>query len=235
MKIKQAVILCGGKGTRLGALTENCPKPLLKVVGRPFISHLMRDLDKIGMEEILLLVGPFADEFERTLGPATPGGARIHYVSEPMPAGTGGALHYTKDLLQEAFLMMNGDSYFAIDVQDFLSTMVEEALCTLALRQIEDASRFGKVDVDEAGLVSRFGEKSMRGSGIINAGLYAMRKDILQDIPADRPCSLEAETLPLLAARSQLFGRVYQGKFLDIGTPEDFAKAEQFILETANK
>jgi len=120
-RVRQAVILAGGRGTRLGAITRNRPKPLLEVGGRPFIEAVLMHCRRFGISRATLLVGPFEQQFREALGDGSQLGLELALVPEPEPAGTGGALAYARETLDDSFLMLNGDSLFEADLDRLLA------------------------------------------------------------------------------------------------------------------
>lgn len=226
----QAVVLAGGKGTRLGNLAGGRPKPLVDVGGRPFILYLFDSLRRHGITDVVLLVGPFARVYEDMLGDGSAWGLNLTFIAEEPPAGTAGALSYAASLLAPEFLMLNGDSFFDFNLLDlYLRPGRGDPLAILALREIADAGRYGTVTLDD-GVVTQFGEKSQAGAGIINGGVYWMRRAILKEIGA-LPASLEQDVLPRLVQRGAVQGKIYNGHFVDIGIPEDLTRASRVLPE----
>jgi D,D-heptose 1,7-bisphosphate phosphatase len=224
----QAVILAGGKGTRLGAIGEGSPKPLIDVGGRPFIQYLIENLRRFGIAEIVLLVGPFARDFAARLGDGVAMGVRLIHVSEDPAAGTAGALLRAAQHLAPEFLLLNGDSYFDVNLLDLaVRAQRRDALAALALARVDDVGRFGNVSLSGDSITS-FSEKTAAGPGLINGGVYWLKRALLVEIGAS-PASLERDVLPRLAARGVLLGFVYPGRFIDIGTPEDLARARDLL------
>lgn len=221
---KQAVILVGGRGSRLEALTRQTPKPLLEVGGQPFIVHLIAELARYGFEAFVLLVGPYQDSFKAALTGRMPAGTRLTLVPEPQPAGTAGALVYARDRLRPRFLLLNGDTIFDINYLALIGSPMPGSWCVrIALRRIGNSARYGTVLLD-GHIVRKFSEKAVTGPGPINGGIYWMKRDIIDEI-AKIPCSLETEFLPRLVERGLVHGRVFDGRFIDIGMPEDFERA----------
>lgn len=221
----QALILVGGQGTRLGALTASLPKPMLDIGGRPFIEHLIEEVARHGVENIILLCGYLADRIADAFDGRTLRGAHIRCVTEPAPMGTGGALRQAADRLDDRFLLLNGDSFFDLNLLD-LDRLADETagLGIVALRAVLDTGRYGRVSL--AGeRISAFAEKQGSGPGVINGGVYLLRRAVLDYIQT-LPCSLETDILPRLAAEHRLSGRVYPGYFIDIGIPEDLQRAQ---------
>ena len=222
----QAVILAGGKGSRLGPLTADTPKPLLEIGGRPFIAHLIDELKRFGFDRQVVLVGPFASEFANALGDRSEVGVQLTLTPEPAPAGTAGALVWAASQLDRSFLLLNGDSLFDFNWLSLTVPRVDEPwIAVCALRRHENASRYGSIELEGERIV-RFDEKSRVGPGLINGGVYWLKREILDYIET-QPCSLETDVMPQLAAAGLLRGRVYDGEFIDIGTPQAFRRARK--------
>jgi len=223
----QAVILVGGRGTRLGNLTETTPKPLIEVGGKPFLAHLIANLVRHGFRDIVLLAGYRADQLVALAGRSAEFGARITCIIEPEPAGTAGALLHARDRLAPEFLLLNGDSLLDLNYLDLrLPTLGASGLIgRVALRPVADASRYGTVAL--AGeRITAFAERPPGpGPGLINGGIYWLDRAVLDAIGPGF-CSLERDVLPRLASAGQLAGRAYDGYFIDIGIPADLARAQ---------
>ncbi len=229
--IRQAVILCGGMGTRLGVLTKATPKPLLPIGERPFLEILIGEVVRQGFDDIILLAGFCGDQindfvensrFIRRLH------ARVRTVVEPSPAGTGGALASARELLAPEFLLMNGDSLFDIPLRQLCLRLTNDLDGVIALREVANPDRYGIVDV-ENDIVQRFAEREAgKASGSINGGIYALRRDAILPLVSGT-CSLEADIFPTLVNRRRLGGFIQEGFFLDIGLPESFAEAQLSI------
>lgn len=225
----EVVILAGGRGTRLGNLTNNTPKPLLAVAGKPFITHLLIRLARAGLTDIGVLTGQFEDKFRTALGDGSEYGVALTFVPEPEPAGTGGALRYVRDKIGEEFICLNGDSLFNIDFRTLADRpLAPETDFEICLRRVEDTRRYGRVELADSGLVTRFGEKQASGPGLINTGIYRIRSTVVAQLKP-QPASLETEILPMLIKQERVTGRVRDAPFLDIGIPSDFARAGEFI------
>jgi D,D-heptose 1,7-bisphosphate phosphatase len=222
----QCAILIGGRGTRLGELVQNSPKPMLPVAGRPFLAYLIENLARFGFEEFLLLSG-YRSEVVQSFLEGRPEIAerfrlRIRVVAEPEARGTAGALHHARDLLAPEFLLINGDSIFDFNVLDLMTCpMPEPWLARMALRHVPDGSRYGVVSLASSHTVTEMSERGSAGPAVINGGVYWLRREIVDAIPAGE-CSLERTIFPAIARRGLLRGKVYDGFFLDIGVPEDF-------------
>lgn len=221
--IQQAVILAGGLGTRLGALTGDVPKPLVPVAGRPFLDWLLGEVRRHGIQRIVLIGGHRGEVLRQAYADATD----VAVLVEPEPRGTGGALHQAADLLDDRFLLMNGDSLFDVNLTDLARP--SDALATLAVRRVADGSRYGALDLT-ADRITRFAERpDGPGPALINGGVAAVSRGILDRIPATRAVSIEREVYPALAREGLLGGRLYDGGFIDIGVPDDLARAQTVV------
>jgi dTDP-glucose pyrophosphorylase/histidinol phosphatase-like enzyme len=220
--IRQAVILAGGKGTRLGVITQTIPKPMLPIAGdRPFLDYLLEMIERHGYRDILLLGGYLGDVLETAYDGRRIGNAIVRVLREPAPLGTAGALTIARESLDPRFLMMNGDAFFDVNLRALeQSSQQDGAMATLALRTVADAARYGRV-IEEHGSVVAFLEKDLSrpGPGVINGGIYVLKREILALIQ-ELPCSLEQDIFPALVERGQIRGREFDGYFLDIGLPE---------------
>ena len=220
----QAVVLAGGLGTRLGRLTEQEPKPLLDVAGRPFLDWFLANLERYQLDSILVLAGHRGaqiDDFVRNRRCGVPTSVSI----EREPQGTGGALLQVQDQLAPEFLMLNGDSLFDFNYLDLTVRDTRHSLAALGLRHVPDASRFGAVRLDGNAVIA-FGEKQSSGPGLVNGGVYFLRRELLACVP--ERASLERDVLPNMP-RCSVAGFVYDGFFLDIGTPEAYAVAQREV------
>ena len=224
---KQALILAGGFGTRLGKLTEETPKPMLLVDKRPFVEYLVVNLKKCGIHNIIFSTGYFSKKIINFFGDGSAYGINISYVEERNPLGTGGAVKNAYSYLDSEFLVLNGDSLFDINYK-ILSDLLradENALVSIALRETEDVSRYGCVKI--SGLyVKAFNEKSLnKASGLINGGVYLMKKEVL-DFFSEGKSSLEEDWFPKLADMNKLLGKKIDGYFIDIGILDDFNRSQ---------
>jgi D,D-heptose 1,7-bisphosphate phosphatase len=230
--VRQAVILCGGLGSRLGALAATTPKPLLPVGSAPFLDVLLFELGRHGIKRVLLLAG-FAAQHILDYAASTSLKSRfdleIDVSIEPQRAGTGGALWHARDRLDDQFLLLNGDSWFDINLLDFARRAAGEpsAAGAIAVRPLPDASRYGVVELD-GDRVIRFCERPQRaGSGLVSAGVYFFRRALTDDLAPC--CSLEADVLPVLATSKRLLGMPFDRYFIDIGVPQSFARAQREV------
>ncbi len=233
--LRQAVFLVGGRGTRLGRITRDAPKPMLPVAGRPFIAYLIDNAVRHGLTDIVLLAGYKADvvraHWSETAAAAqalAKEGVRIAIVQEQSAMGTAGALWQARDVLDDVFLVANGDSYFDFNWLDLVTLPDAPAWrARMALRPIPDTARYGTVLLENA-RVERFEAAGTGGPGLINGGVYLVRKSAIEHL-GNRPASLEQEVFPRLASEGALYGRSYEGFFIDIGIPSDLARADSLM------
>lgn len=220
-------ILVGGLGTRLRGVVNDVPKPLAPVLGRPFLFYQLDMLALRGARSVTLCCGYKAELVHQQIGTEWLG-MPVRYSVENEPLGTGGALALARERLHsDPCLLLNGDSWCQPDFIALLE-VAKSFNVTLTLVEMEDASRFGTVELAGKSVV-RFIEKQP-GSGLINAGVYCIRQALLRTLnPA--PCSLERDVFPELVAEGQLAGINSSSPFLDIGIPEDYAAAGDFFRE----
>ena len=229
-----ALILAGGFGTRLHSAWPDRPKVLAPIAGRPFLSYLMDQLISTGFHHVILCTGYKGEQIRETFGDEY-NGLNIQYSQESVPLGTGGALRFALPLVSTASaLVFNGDSYVNSNLQNFLVWYFEnKPPAALLLTRLLDTRRYGQVEVDANSRVLNFEEKGARqGSGWINAGVYLFNRHLIESIPAGKPISLERDIFPSLISRG-LYGFRCQGAFIDIGTPESYAGADDFFKRLA--
>ena len=224
-----AVLLVGGKGTRLQPILSSAPKPLARVGDTAFLELLVRQLRSQGFRRLVMCTGHLASQIEEEFGNGHKWGVTIDYSEESLPLGTAGAVKFAQRYLAQDsdFLVMNGDSFMEIDFREFMRFHREHGgLISMAVRRVPDASRFGTVEVDAANRVVGFREKmGLPVPGLINAGVYLFNRAILDHIP-DGPASLEKDVFPRLL-EDGVYALEQQGIFIDIGTPEDYARAQE--------
>jgi mannose-1-phosphate guanylyltransferase len=230
----QAVILVGGEGKRLRPLTSTVPKPVVPLVDRPFISYMLEWLQRHGIDDVIMSCGFLATSVRNVLGDGSALGVRLRFVEEPEPRGTAGALKFAEPMLDERFLMLNGDVLTDIDLTEQLSQHESSgAKATLALVPVPDPSAYGLVHLNDDRSVRDFVEKPSSDSidtNLISAGAYVLERDVLEFVPADRSVSIEREVWPQLVGDG-LYGFPSQSYWLDIGTPERYLQATFDIIE----
>jgi len=230
----QAVILVGGEGTRLRPLTSTVPKPVVPLVDRPFISFMLEWLHRHGVDDVIMSCGFLATSVRNVLGDGSALGVRLRFVEEPEPRGTAGALKYAEPMLDESFLMLNGDVLTDID----LTAQIEQhrsssARATLALVPVDDPTAYGLVRLDSERSVLEFVEKPSSDeidTNLISAGAYVLERDVLDLIEPDRNVSIEREIWPQLVGNG-LCGFPSESYWLDIGTPARYLQGTFDILE----
>jgi mannose-1-phosphate guanylyltransferase len=231
----QALILAGGEGTRLRPLTSSIPKPVVPLAGRPFISYMIDWLHRHGVDDVILSCGFMADGVRAVLGDGDGLGVRLRYVEEREPLGTGGALKLAEDLLQDRFLMLNGDQLTDLDLTAQLRQHERTgARATLALIAVEDPSAYGLVRLRDDLSVSGFLEKPNADeidTNLVNGGAYVLDRSVVSEMPAaGTRISIERDVFPRLVDRG-LFGYEASGYWMDIGTPRRYLQATYDILD----
>lgn len=229
-----AVILAGGVGSRLKSVVSDRPKGLALVDGRPFLSFLLDQLAAAGVRHVIFSTGHMAEQIHAAFGESYRGMV-VGHSREPSPLGTGGGLRLaSRSIKSRSLLVLNGDSYCQVDLRGLLRDHVYHGLApTMVLNWQTDPSRFGRVDVGLGGAVLAFREKAAdQPPGWINAGVYAIPRELVDAIPDDRAVSLEREIFPMWIATG-LRGFQCEGRFLDIGTPESYAQASEFFASLA--
>lgn len=226
-----AYVLAGGLGTRLSRVVPDRPKALAEVLGRPYVFHLLDRLARAGLRRVVLCTGHLAGQLERALG-GTYRGLDLLYSREDEPLDTAGALRLAAQRHPAGCLLaLNGDSLSDADLPAFHAWFLDSGLpAALLLHAVPDAARFGRVELDGQGRVARFMEKGATGPGLVSAGAYLLRPEVLAGLAPGSAASLEREVFPRLAAAGGLGGHVGVGGFLDIGTPESYATAGRFLL-----
>lgn len=226
-----AAILAGGLGTRLRSRIADRPKVLAPVHGRPYLSYLLDQLATAGVRRVVILTGYRAEQVRAAFG-AEYAGMRLAYSAEPTPLGTGGALRHALRYIPAATcLLLNGDSYCDVPLSDFREFHAcQVADASLIVTRQDDCSRFGRIHVDPDGRIVRFEEKPQgEGPGWVNAGIYLIQRALIEEVPAERPLSLERDLLPGWLGSRLLGAFLCRGRFLDIGTPESYSRAEAFF------
>lgn len=225
-----AFVLCGGLGTRLRSVLSDRPKSMAPVADRPFLELILRQLHEQGIRKVILGTGYRAEQIEQYFQSGADLGLSIEYSREDEPLGTGGAVKLAEKFLSDPVVVVNGDSYVEWSLSEARALQVERnAELVIILQAVSDVSRYGSVTIDDENRITEFVEKRARtGSGLINAGVYLLQKEIVAQLPADRAISLEREVFPRLLGRP-IYGMVSRGIFIDIGIPEDLARAQTLL------
>lgn len=235
----QALILAGGKGTRLRPLTVYTPKPIVPVLNRPFLLYQIEVLRKAGIEDITLSLSYQPDKIQQVLGNGLDFGVNLRYVTEPSPMGTGGAYKFASDAIRETTVVFNGDILTDLDIGKLLEVHAErQAAATITLVRVDDPSRYGVVQFDSNEKVTNFVEKptpkdlAKLATNTINAGIYVLEPEILDLIAKDANQSFEYDVFPDILKRGlPFYASVIEGDYwLDIGTPESYLKAHHDFL-----
>jgi mannose-1-phosphate guanylyltransferase len=229
-----AVVLVGGKGTRLRPLTLSAPKPMLPTAGLPFLTHLLSRIAAAGIERVVLGTSFKAETFEAEFGDGSKLGLEIDYVFEEEPRGTGGGIaNVAPKLRHDTALVFNGDVLSGADLGQLLNFHSERAAdVTLHLVRVADARAFGCVPTDPDGRVTSFLEKTQDPpTDQINAGCYVFKRSVIDLIPTGREVSVEREVFPaLLSDGAQVFGYVDATYWRDMGTPDDFVRGSSDLV-----
>jgi mannose-1-phosphate guanylyltransferase len=229
-----AVILVGGLGTRLRPLTERTRKDMLPLVDRPQLAYTFEHLRRFGVTRAIVSCGYLPTQIQEHFG-GRYGDLELDYRVEEEPLGTGGAIRFAADGIDEPFLALNGDSLRETDLEALRSFHGEcGGRATILLTPVEDPSRYGLVRVNGDGRVLSFLEKPRPeeiDTNLINAGLYILEPDVLDLIPPGRPVSIEREVFPRLVEDGAVYGVALPGYWLDIGTPEAYLQAHRDVLE----
>ncbi|MGH2328078.1 D-glycero-D-manno-heptose 1-phosphate guanosyltransferase [Campylobacter taeniopygiae] len=220
----KAIVLCGGLGTRLKSVIKDIPKPMAPINNKPFLEFIFTYLKKQKINEIILAVSYkyeiiqeyFKDEFLDI---------KVRYSIEKEPLGTGGAIKQALELVKEDCLVLNGDTFFDIDLTKM---KLDKSKICLALKKMNDFDRYGSVELDKMGNITSFKEKQYLKQGLINGGIYLISKDIFQDFHLENKFSFEEflqENYKNLKARAEIF----EDYFIDIGIPEDYKNFGNFF------
>ncbi len=227
----KAVLLVGGMGTRLRSVVPSTPKPMASVGDRPFLELLVRQLRYQGIRRLVMCTGYRAQQIEQELGDGRSLDITIEYSREAHPLGTAGAVKFAEPLLQDArdFLVMNGDSFMEMDFGSLIGFHRQSGgIASMAVFRTKNEMRYGTVQVTPDGLVTGFAEKTEADpKGLVNAGVYIFNRRILELIP-DGPVSLERDVFPKLLPH-KVYALEQHGVFIDIGTPEDYARAQELF------
>ncbi|GII03407.1 mannose-1-phosphate guanyltransferase [Planobispora takensis] len=232
----KAVVMAGGEGTRLRPMTANQPKPLLPVVNRPIMEHVLRLLKRHGLTETVVTVQFLAALVRNYFGDGDELGMNLYYATEERPLGTAGSVKNAADELRDApFMVISGDALTDIDLTDMIRFHRENgALVTIGLKRVPNPLEFGIVIVDEQGRVERFLEKPTWGqvfSDTVNTGIYVMEPEVLDEVSADGPVDWSADVFPELLKRgAPLFGYVAEGYWEDVGTHESYLRVQADVL-----
>ena len=233
----EAILLCGGLGTRLRSVVSDRPKPMADIAGKPFLHYLVRMLSEKGVERFVFALGYMGEQIEAYFQDGREYGVSIVYSYEESPLGTGGAIRNALPKMQEEdVLVLNADTYFDTDYRSLFQEQSRKcADMTIASREIEDISRYGAILKDTDGRILRWNEKQSGSEettprrGEINGGIYVMKKSLIEKIPAGKQ-SLENDCIPAWLSRSvSIHALPSDGYFMDIGVPEDYRRFQEDV------
>ena len=235
----KAILLAGGKGTRLRPLTLHTPKPIVPIFNRPFLHYQIDLLKQVpGLNEVILSLNYQPRRIEDVFGDGRGVGLPIRYLVEPQPLGTGGAIKFAEPHLDGPVIVFNGDVLTEIDLNAVLALhRSRKAKATIVLTPVENPTAYGLVETAPDGAVQRFLEKPKPDeitTNNINAGIYVLEPDTFDRIPKDTPYSIERSYFPSLVERGEAFvAYVYKGYWIDIGTPEKYTQVHRDIMSGA--
>ena len=231
----KAIILVGGEGLRLRPLTCNMPKPMVPIVNRPFLEHMVEHLKRHHIDEIILAICYLPDRIQSHFGDGSSFGVKLSYAVEQTPLGTGGAVKNSERFLNDTFLVFNGDIFSDLNLTDMVKFhRAHKAKATISLTPVEDPTAYGVVELDSRNRVKGFVEKPGRDkvtSNLINAGIYVMEPELLELIPSGVHSMLERGLFPDLVKRSiPFYGYQSNAYWLDTGKPSDYLKLHHDLL-----
>ncbi|MDR1800451.1 MAG: nucleotidyltransferase family protein [Lachnospiraceae bacterium] len=222
-----AIILAGGMGTRLKSVINDIPKPMAPIAGRPFLQYLLRWLTNNGVERIILSIGYMGESIQSHFGSRFEK-ADILYSLEESPLGTGGAIKKALEFCESnRVLVLNGDTFFDIDIRS-LHNAYADADLTIALKEMRNFDRYGTVSVTDEGRVSAFIEKRHTECGFINGGIYLIKRTLFEGFDLPEKFSFE-RFMEDNADKLAISGLPFEGNFIDIGIPEDYAMAQTLM------
>ena len=224
----EAIVLAGGFGTRLRQVVADVPKPMASIAGRPFLEILLGSLAQKGFSRVVLSLGFMAEKISGHFGSRF-AGLDLAYLLEDRPLGTGGATRLAAAACtQDHVFVFNGDTYLDLEV-DLLEQQWQARRHPIVVgRQVPDTMRYGRLGADGDQIIS-FAEKGIAGPGLINAGCYVLATDALAQFPLNQPFSIETDYLVPEVARATVEVFVTEGMFIDIGVPEDYARAQTLL------
>jgi mannose-1-phosphate guanylyltransferase len=233
----KAILLAGGKGTRLRPLTIHTPKPIVPIFDRPFLHYQLDLLKQVPeIDEVILSLNYQPRRIEELFGDGSTSGIAIRYVVEPAPLGTAGAVRYAGESLHESVVVFNGDVLTGVDLAAVIALhRSRKARATIVLTPVENPTAYGLVETDADGNIRRFLEKPKPDEitcNTINAGIYVLEPDTFDRIPTGMPYSIERSFFPSLIERAETFvAYVDRGYWIDIGTPEKYMQVHRDIMD----
>lgn len=231
----KALLLAGGRGTRLKPLTDKIPKPMVPIMGKPLLERTILELKKCGLDEIVISTCYKSNCIQDYIGNGKKFGLKIDYISEDIPLGTGGAIKNAEEFFNDTFIILNSDIVCNIPYDKFIKYHKDShAAASIAMTEVDDPSQYGVIEFDKYNYISAFKEKPKKGetnSKWINAGIYVFEPEVLNEIPKNKVVSIEKETYPLLLSKGyKMSAYKYSDYWLDIGTIKKYMKAHADIL-----
>ena len=226
----KAIVLAGGLGTRLAHVTSDIPKAMAPIRSRPFLEYLLGYLVEQGFEGVTLAVSYKWEVIREHFG-SVYRGMPLNYSVEDEPLGTGGAICQALEFLSDdEVAVLNGDTLFRVDLKGLADTHRQGgARLSIALKQVDDCGRFGRVEMSTDGVITDFLEKSMAGPGWINGGVYMLNRDLMTDFPMPAKFSFEQDLVEANLERIQPRAFCSDAYFIDMGVPEDYVRAQREI------
>jgi mannose-1-phosphate guanylyltransferase len=233
----KAILLAGGKGTRLRPLTIHTPKPIVPIFDRPFLHYQLDLLKQVPeIDEVILSLNYQPRRIEEIFGDGSETGLAIKYVVEPAPLGTAGAVRYAGESVRESVVVFNGDVLTEVNLAEVIALhRARNARATIVLTPVDNPTAYGLVETDPDGNIQRFLEKPKPDEitcDTINAGIYVLEPDTFDRIPKGTPWSIERSFFPSLIERHEAFvAYVYRGYWIDIGTPDKYMQVHRDIMD----
>ncbi len=227
-----AFILAGGVGSRLRPVVSDRPKPMALIGDEPFLGILIETLVEKGVSKIVLLTGYMSGHIEKYANKYQNSNVVVHISREETPLGTGGAVRNALPFASDPTLLVNGDTYFEVNIQELYDFHLRHnAEVTLTLCRVDDVGRYGAVLIRPDKRIEDFQEKSeiILGPGLINAGFSMVSLELIENFPENRAFSMEKEIFPSLISDGRMYGIEQSGAFFDIGTPESYFKFIEFM------
>jgi len=229
MLLKEAIILAGGFGTRLQTVVSDVPKPMAPINNDPFLNYVFDYLKAYHIEHVILSTGYLSKKISEFYKDQYHG-IKISYTKETTPLGTGGGIRLALEkCLTNQILVLNGDSFFDVDLNKYEKQHAHsQSDCSLALRKVENAARYGTITLNELSIINSFREKDqVEQPGLINGGVYILNRAVfLKNTESHQPFSIEKDYFEKQLHHLNMFGFEHQGYFIDIGIPEDYNKAQ---------
>ena len=229
----EAIILAGGLGTRLRSVVSDVPKPMAPVNDKPFLHYIVKNLKLQGVEKIILSVGYMSDSITSYFGDSYIG-LEIEYAIEKELLGTGGGILNASALINaDKFLVLNGDTYFNINIVDMYHCHDKmKADITIAVANASESRRYGTIQIDEKNKIVSFQEKSnIAGTNVVSGGVYIFNKSITEEMQKEvsYPISIETDIFQNYVSKTNMYAFESSREFLDIGKPEDYMRASKFL------